>query len=193
MIRTKKSRVLSLLLDPDNRPKTKYGMAQTANCTPSWVIMLTKELEKKGALKGLKVIDTKKIFDEFTKSFPKNGKREAREYSVQNQASLFEWLKKNPNEYALTTYAAENQLQHYLFLHKIELYVNENDWEKWHNELSEKGTYGGGNVKIIKGLWTVNTAQLLYDLYKETGPAAEAADMLLAKIKTKLEGKQNVF
>ena len=104
-------------------------------------------------------------------------------------------LKKTKLDYALTTYQAENIVQHYLFPSRIDLYINEADLEKWHNLLTKNGLYGKGNVKIILAdknvmygkriinkLSIVSMPQLIVDLIREGGTCREAGEMLMEKI-----------
>ena len=106
-------------------------------------------------------------------------------------------LKKVKLPYVLTTYQAENLMQYHLFPTRIDLYIKQEDRQKWHALLMKEGLYGKGNVRImvaddhigygrrkIKGLFVVALPQLIIDLFAEGGPAAEAAEMLLAKFKS---------
>ena len=99
--------------------------------------------------------------------------------------------KKTHLDYALTTYQAENLVQRFLFPARTDIYIRKEDLEKWHSLMIENGLYGKGNVKIISvdehtmynkdkinGIYTVSVPQLIIDLMKEGGPAAEAAEML---------------
>ncbi len=215
MVKTKTKKVIALLLDNEYKPKSKYELAKKANCTPSWVLMLTKTLEKKGLLKGLKVIKVKELFELFNKTKPK--KQETRAYTTYSIGGINELIKllnKSKHEYALTTYTAENLVQKHLFNHRTDIYIKKEDLEEWHKEFTKIGTYGGGNVKLIvathdelfnkkqinqKGSqitkkentpWIVNTPQLISDLYTEGGPAKEAGDMLLEKLIKSLGAKK---
>jgi len=198
MARTKINRILVLLLDPDYVPVSKYELAKKAGCSPSWAIKLIKQLEKKGLMKNLKVVNPKGLFELFHGLRPK--KKISRSYSIysfENVDKLVDLFKKSNKVYALTTYIAENILQKYLFSHRTEAYIKKEDLEEWHKQLTAMGTYGGGNVRIIvsandelfnkkiigkNGPYLVNMPQLISDLHAEGGPAGEAADMLLEKL-----------
>jgi hypothetical protein len=205
MPRTKLKRIMALLLDPELKITSKYGLAKMASCTPAWVIMLTKKLEKKKLLKGLKVINAKKLFELFNSIRPK--RQTTKSYSIyqfNNINELIGLLYKSKKEYAFTTYAAENIVQKYLFSHRVDIYVKKEDLQKWHEDLVKIGSYGGGNIRLIvseydelfgkkqfpksdkKSPWIVNTPQLISDLYAEGGPAKEAGDLLLQKLKKSL-------
>lgn len=103
-------------------------------------------------------------------------------------------LKSAEMEYALTTYAAENLMQQYLFPSRTDFYIHSQDQAKWHGILSQKGLVGGGNTRVLigdahvfynsseyDGLKTVSIPQLAVDLLVEGGPCVEAAEMLMAK------------
>lgn len=105
-------------------------------------------------------------------------------------------LKKTKIDYALTTYQAENIVEHHLFPSRIDIYVKEEDLQTWHSHLLKEGLYGKGNLRIIvaeeqvtygkrriNGLFIVSLPQLIIDLFTEGGPAAEAAEMLLARVR----------
>ncbi|MFA6269442.1 MAG: hypothetical protein WCW13_04025 [archaeon] len=207
MVKTKTKRVISLLLDSEYKAKSKYEISKKANCSPSWVLMLTKTLEKKGLLKGLKVIKTKELFKMFHKIRPKKQiTREYAVYNLENTDKLIEILSHTNHEYAFTTYIAENLVQKYLFNHRTDIYIKEGDLEDWHKEFTKIGAYGGGNIRLIvathdelfnkkqaggkKGAWIVSQPQLISDLYTESGPAKEAGDMLLQKLSKSIEAKK---
>ena len=103
-------------------------------------------------------------------------------------------LKKTKLDYTLTTYQAENIVQHYLFPSRIDMYIKENDLDNWHSLMTKNGLYGKGNVKIIiadehvmyakriiNGISIVSVPQLIVDLAHEGGPCREAAEMLMEK------------
>ena len=105
-----------------------------------------------------------------------------------------ELLKKTKLGYALTTYQAENIVQHYLFPSRVDLYIKESDLDSWHSLMTKNGLYGKGNVRIIiadehvmygkriiNGLSIVSMPQLIVDLTNEGGPCKEAAEMLMKK------------
>ena len=106
-----------------------------------------------------------------------------------------ELLKKSKLDYSLTTYQAENLVQHYLFPSRIDIYIKEEDLDSWHSLMTKNGLYGKGNVRVIvtdehvmfgrkkiSGLFIVSTPQLIIDLIKEGGPCREAADMLMKRL-----------
>lgn len=185
----KRERILRVLLN-SKEALSKNELSKQADCTRQWVILFLKELEKKKLIRGTKPIDRKKILQYWISISKKPGK--FRSYMVKKPLEL---LKKSKLDYALTTYQAENIIQHYLFPSRIDLYIKEKDLEKWHGILTKNGLYGKGNVKImmvdkhimygkrnIKKLFIVSLPQLIIDLIKEGGPCQEAAEMLMKRM-----------
>ena len=122
---------------------------------------------------------------------------EKRDYMIKKPLDL---LKSAGMEYALTTYAAENLVQQYLFPARTDFYIHSRDLARWHGILSQNGLVGGGNTRVLigdahvfygsteyGGLKTVSIPQLIVDLLTEGGPCVEAAEMLMGK-----EGERHV-
>lgn len=188
-VRERIFRVLLNQTSNQNEKKlTKYKIMKLAKANISWVIELLKKLEKQGLVEGTRVKDYRGLIIMW-----KNIRTEphVREYMVRD---ILDLLRKTDMKYALTTYAAENLVQKYLFTSRIDFYIQQNDLIKWHNLLSEKGLVGKGNVKILttdehvfynssvrKGLTVVSIPQLIVDLMTEGAVGGEAADMLLEK------------
>lgn len=181
----KRERILRVLLSEPVLSKNK--LAQLADCTRQWVILFLKELEKRRLVKGTKVLSPQKLID-YWLSIHKKPKK-YREYLLKEPEAI---LKKNELPYAITTYVAENLVQHHLFPSRYDLYIREEDLQKWHSLLTKNGLYGKGNVRIIiteehtaykkrklNNLWIVCLPQLIIDLLIEGGPCEEAAEMLL--------------
>jgi len=203
MTRTKTKRILALLLDPDYLPKSKYALAKDAGCSSAWVLKFLKRLEKEKIVKGLKITNARALFELFHEKRPK--KQIYKTYSINNPSQLIESVKNSGMDYAFTTYVAENILQKYLFSHRIDIYVKEENLLDWHEKMSKLGLYGGGNIRVIVSTceelfnkkqgdsknwaWIVNLPQLISDLFAEGGPAKEAGEMLLKKLENKIEAK----
>ncbi|MEW5897286.1 MAG: hypothetical protein AB1668_06325 [Nanoarchaeota archaeon] len=186
----KRERILRVLLT-ETKPLSKNELSKKAQCTRQWVILFLRELEKKNLVKETKVINSTGLI-RYWLTFHKKPKK-YREYMVKEPLKLF---KKVKFDYALTTYIAENLLQRYLFPTRTDIYIKEEDLQKWHSLLTREGLYGRGNVRIIvaeehtlygkrklSGLFIISLPQLIIDLFTEGGPATEAAEMLLAKLK----------
>jgi hypothetical protein len=183
-----KERVLRVLLNHPGGELTKYKLAQLAEGAFSWVHEVLKNLEKDGMIEGTKVRKHKEMFLLWKKLRKKPNHKE---YMVKD---ILELLGKTKMKYALTTYAAENIVQKYLFPSRTDFYIDQNDLGKWHAQLSENGLVGKGNVRILMtdehvfyksfvkdGLTIVSTPQLIVDLLSEGAAAAEAAEMLIEK------------
>lgn len=182
----KRERILRVLLSR-KEILSKNGLSKMAECSRQWVILFLKELEKKKLVKGIVLINKKKIM-QYWISISKKPKK-FREYMVKEPLSL---LKKSKLDYALTTYHAENIVQHYLFPSRVDIYIKESDLDKWHSIMMKNGLYGKGNVRIIiadehvmfgkriiNGISIVSNPQLIVDLFNEGGPCEEAAEMLM--------------
>ncbi|MBI2139689.1 hypothetical protein HYU14_02100 [Candidatus Woesearchaeota archaeon] len=185
----KRERILRVLLD-SKEALSKNEIAKRALCTRQWIILFLKGLEKKKLLKGTGPKDRKNLL-EFWISISKKPKK-FRSYMVKEPLEL---LKKTKLEYALTTYQAENLVQHYLFPSRIDIYIKEADLGRWHELVMKQGLYGKGNFRIIiadehvmfgkrniNGLSIVSLPQLIVDLIKEGGPCQEAGEMLLRRL-----------
>ncbi|MBI2669417.1 hypothetical protein HYX14_06260 [Candidatus Woesearchaeota archaeon] len=186
----KQERILRVLLT-EPKSLSKNELSKRANCTRQWIILFSRELEKKKLVKGTKVVNPAGLIKYWLTIHKKPQKY--REYMIKGPLKL---LKKTKLDYALTTYQAENVVQRHLFPSRIDIYIKEEDLQTWHSLLLKEGLYGKGNVRItvaeeqvtygkrkINGLFVVSLPQLIIDLYTEGGPAAEAAEMLLVKLK----------
>jgi len=191
----KQERIIRVLLN-EKEPLSRYKLASKADCSKTWIIQFMKKLEKMDIVKGTKVINPTKLFD-YWKSIHKKPKK-FRSYMVKEPLKL---LKETELDYTLTTYQAENIIQHHLFPSRIDFYIKEEDLENWHKLLTKNGLYGKGNVKVIvadehvmykkrkiDGLNIVSKPQLIIDLLEESGPCFEAAEMLLKNVsKTRID------
>ncbi len=186
----KRERILRVLLT-EPKPLSKNELSKKAQCTRQWVILFLRELEKKKLIKETKVVEPARLVKYWLTIHKKPKKY--REYMVKEPLKLLQKIKLN---YALTTYQAENIVEHHLFPSRIDVYIKEEDLQTWHSHLLKEGLYGKGNLRIIvaeeqvtygrrriNGLFIVSLPQLIIDLFTEGGPAAEAAEMLLAKLK----------
>ena len=181
----KRERILRILLNHKD-PLSKNELSIKAGCSRQWVILFLKELEKKKLVVGTRPIHRLGLIEYWSEisKMPMC----VRNYMVKEPLAI---LKKTHLDYALTTYQAENLVQRFLFPARTDIYIRKEDLEKWHSLMIENGLYGKGNVKIISvdehtmynkdkinGIYTVSVPQLIIDLMKEGGPAAEAAEML---------------
>lgn len=184
-----RERVVRILLNNPAGNLTRYRVAKMAQGTYPWVHELLKKLENEGAVKGTQVKDFRKLA-ELWKDW--RTPVTSREYMLRNPLDV---LRKTDLEYALTTYHAENLVQRYLFVSRVDLYVRHEDLKKWHNILAKEGLVGKGNTRILmaddqvfygaserKGFKIVSMPQLVVDLMSEGGVCVEAAEMLLEKM-----------
>ncbi len=184
----KRERIIRVLLNEPNGNLTKYRIAKLSDCSTSWTIEYLQILQKKRLVKGTKVVNIKNLIELW-----ESISRKTKHYDFfVNSPSKF--LKKIDMEYALTTYFAENLLNHYLFPSRADLYVIKEDLPKWKNIIVKKGLVGKGNLRLlvydphvlykkskIKGLWVASTPQVLLDLKKEGGVCKEAYDIMVKK------------
>ncbi len=184
----KRERILRVLLNRPDGTLTKYRIAKLSDSSTSWTIEFLKNLEKEGYVKGTKVVKKKALL-EYWVSITRKPVRY--EFFVQSPTEL---LKDVEMEYALTTYMAENLLNHHLFPTRTDIYIHKADLLLWKEKLSEKGLYGKGNLRLlvgdnhvfykkskIKSLWVASIPQVLVDLKIEGGVCEEAYDMMVEK------------
>ena len=185
----KRERILRVLLN-SKESLSKNKISKRAECTRQWIILFLKKLEKKKLIRNTEPTDRKKLL-EYWVSISKKIKK-FRSYMIKEPLDL---LKKSKLDYALTTYQAENIIQHHLFPSRIDIYIKEADLKSWHSLITKNGLYGKGNFRIIitdehvmygkrniNGLFIVSLPQLIVDLTKEGGPCQEAAEMLIRRL-----------
>jgi hypothetical protein len=184
----KKERIIRVLLNDPSGDLTKYRVAKLAVASIGWTMAYLKSLETAKFVKATRVVDSEKLLDHWF-SFVRKPKHY--DFFVQSPKEL---LKNVDLEYALTTYAAENLLNHYLFPSRTDLYVKEDDLPLWKNNISGNGLVGKGNLRLlvydnhamyarkrIDGLWVVSVPQVLIDLRREGGVCMEAYEMMVEK------------
>jgi DNA-binding Lrp family transcriptional regulator len=187
----KRERILRVLLNNKEKERlSKNELSKLAGCTRQWIIKFLRELQLKKLAKGTEIINKKEAVKYWIKISKKQ--ENYKSYMVKEPLKL---LEKTDLEYALTTYQAENLVQHYLFPSRIDIYVKKEDGGEWHSLMTKNGLYGNGNVRIIfsdehvmyakrkiKNLSVVSIPQLIVDLANEGGPCQEASEMLIKKI-----------
>ena len=179
-----------MLLNEPTGSFTKYQLAKLSECSREWVIEFLRKLEARGLVKGTEVLDLEKLVRFWSQV---RLKTEHWDYMLREPLTF---LRKTELRYALTTYQAENLIQHYLFPSRTDLYIMEEDKTKWHRMIvAEGGLVGKGNFRLLladrhvlyntirlQELTTVSLPQLAVDLLAEGGPCAEAAQLLLEKM-----------
>jgi len=184
----KVERIYRVLLSRKLDRPTWYRIAKEADVSYGWAFRVLKALERDGLIKGRKLMDPRAVF---TRWASRKDRRVYREYHVK-EAPLV--LKAANMGYALTGYAAENLVGHYVFPRLHELYVHVPDAPAWHELLIGKGYVGRGNVQVIladehvffeadvvDGWPVVSIQQLIVDLYRTGAECAEAADLLVGR------------
>jgi hypothetical protein len=184
-----RERVIRILLNEPNGTLTMYRISKEAKCSFPWVHEFLRKLEAKALVNKTTVKDYTGLLKYWLEvKIPANKK----EYMHRDPLSL---LKSIRLQYALTTYQAENLVQHYLFPSRIDLYIMEKDAEQWHELLTKEGLVGKGNVKLLTaddhvfygsfqrgGLSIVSLPQLIVDLFEEGGVCVTAAEKLLEQV-----------
>ncbi len=183
-----REKIFRVLLNHTDEKLTKYRISKESGANIAWVIKTLRRLDEMDIVKSTEVRDYRKLVCHWRKLRVAPDKKE---YMVQNPLELLKSAKLN---YALTTYAAENLVQKYLFPSRVDFYIDPKDKAKWHRILSQQGLVGKGNTRALigdthvfynlsekDGLKTVSIPQLVVDLLQEGGPCAEAAEMLIEK------------
>jgi hypothetical protein len=169
---------------------TKYRIAKAAECSFSWVHEFLTKLEALRLVEATKVTDYEGLLKYWLSVKIKPDKKE---YMHKDPISL---VKRAHLPYALTTYQAENLVQHYLFPSRTDIYIKTEDTQKWHKLITTEGLVGKGNTTLLmtdshvlygslrrQGLDVVSLPQLIVDLFEEGGVCTEAAEKLLEKVK----------
>ena len=186
----KRERVLRVLLNEPDGSLTKYRIAKLSGCSREWVIELLRKLEAQGLVEKTKVPHPDKLIEYWSQV---RLEPEHQDYMIRDP---LEFLRKTELKYALTTYQAENLVQHHLFPSRTDIYILEEDQAEWHSLIiAEGGLVGKGNLQLLladehvfhkasklQGLTVVSLPQLVVDLLREGGPCVEAAQLLLEKM-----------
>lgn len=183
-----REKIFRVLLNHADEKLTKYRISKESGANIAWVIKTLRRLDEMDIVKNTEVKYYRKLIYHWRKLRTAPDKKE---YMVQNPLDV---IKSAKLKYALTTYAAENLVQKYLFPSRVDFYIDPKDKAKWHRILSQQGLVGKGNTRVLigdthvfynlsekEGLKTVSIPQLVVDLLVEGGPCAEAAEMLIKK------------
>ena len=184
-----RERILRVLLNDPEGTLSKYRVAKNAGCSFSWLHEFLGKLEVLGLVSGTKVKDYVDLLKYWQRVKIRPIKKE---YMHKDILSL---LKEQRLQYALTTYQGENLVQHYLFPSRIDIYIREEDAERWHELITREGLVGKGNVRLLitdehiffktlkqSGLNVVSPPQLIVDLFEEGGVCVEAAEKLIERV-----------
>jgi hypothetical protein len=143
-----------LLVEPDGT-LSKYKLAKKAESSFPWTHELLNKLEALKLVKGTKVTDYAGLLNYWLQI---KTKPEKKDYMHKDPTKL---IQKTELPYALTTYQAENLVQHYLFPSRTDLYVKAEDAAKWHNKLTVEGLVGKGNLRLL-----IADAHVFYGAFK---------------------------
>ena len=121
----KRERIIRVLMNTPDGSLTKYSVAKLSNCSTSWTLDFLQNITDLGYIKNTKVEKPKELL----KYWASIGRKESR----------FDFFIQSPNDflqnidlaYVLTTYAAENILNHYLFPTRTDIYINKIDLLAW--------------------------------------------------------------
>jgi len=184
-----RERVIRILLNEPTGMLTMYRISKEAKCSFPWVHEFLRKLEAKGLVNKTKVKDYADLIKYWLEV---KTKADRKDYMHRDPLSL---LKQTSLQYALTTYQAENIVQNYLFPSRIDLYINAEEAEQWHELITKEGLVGKGNLRLLiaddhvfyrsfkqGGLNIVSVPQLIVDLLEEGGVCATAAEKLLEKV-----------
>jgi hypothetical protein len=184
----KRERIIRVLLNQPDGSLTKWKLSKYSETAKSWVIDYLRILENERLIKGTKVLKKEKLLDHW---FSIVQSPVHYDFFVQ---SPMEFLQEVGLDYAITTYAAENLLNHYLFPSRTDVYIKEEELSLWKSNISAKGLVGKGNLRLlvyddhtmyarkkIDGLWVASLPQVLIDLRREGGVCMEAYEMMVER------------
>lgn len=186
---TLREHIIRVLLNEPTGGLTMYRIAKEAECTFPWVHEFLQKLQTKGLVEKTTVKDYTGLVKYWLEV---KTKPEKTEYMHKNPLSL---LTKSGLQYALTTYQAENLVQHLLFPSRTDIYIKPEDKDQWHQLITKEGLIGKGNLRLLatdnhvfyhsieqRELKIVSLPQLIVDLLEEGGVCTEAAQKLLGKV-----------
>ena len=176
-------------MNEPNGSLTKYKVAKLSNCTISWTIDFLQNIADLGYIKNTKVMKPEELLKYWA--------------SIGKKMSKFDFFIQSPNEflldmdleYVLTTYAAENILNHYLFPSRTDIYIKKDNLLDWQKKIEHNnGLFGKGNFRLliydehvfykkkkINSVWVASVPQVMVDLLKEGGVCLEAYEMMVKK------------
>ena len=181
--------MIRVLLNEPEGTLTKYRLAKKAECSFPWLHEFLGKLEESKLVRDTEVTDYSGLVKYWLSVKTKPQKQE---YMCKDPISL---IKKAQLPYALTTYQAENMVQHYLFPSRTDLYIKTEDKQKWHDLTIIEGLVGKGNMRLLtadshvfynsfkrQNMDIVSVPQLIVDLFEEGGVCTEAAEKLFEKV-----------
>jgi len=186
---TLRERIIRVLLNEPTGKLTMYRIAKEAQCSFSWAHEFLQKLQTKRLVEKTTVKDYNGLIKYWLEI---KTKPEKTEYMHKNPLHL---LRTTKLQYALTTYQAENLVQHLLFPSRTDIYIKREDKNQWHQLITQEGLIGRGNLRLLitdnhvfyhsierRELKIVSLPQLIVDLLEEGGVCTEAAQKLLEKV-----------
>lgn len=118
---TLRERIIRTLLVEPNGTLTKYKLAKRSEASFPWTHEFLNKLQAQKLVKGTQVTNYTGLINYWLQIKTKSEKKD---YMHKNPIDLIQTAKL---PYALTTYQAENLVQHYLFPSRIDLYIKKED------------------------------------------------------------------
>ena len=184
----KRERIIRVLMNEPEGNLTKYRVSKLAESSIGWTMEYLKELEADKFTKATKVLKPVELLNRW---FSITQAPRHYDFFVQSPREFFSGIKL---DYALTTYAAENLLNHYLFPSRTDFYIRKEDLPGWQASISKNGLVGKGNLRLliydehcmygkkkIDGLWVASVPQVLIDLRGEGGVCLEAYERMVER------------
>ena len=194
-----RERILRRLLEPpENGSWTAYSLAKAARCTRTYAHDYLLRLQEEGIVRKTRVTNYALLF-EYWLAIAERPR--AVDFFVSNPPGFFH--PSTARLFALTTYAGEALRHGYLSVPRYDIYILERDEQSWRQRAEVMGAVrGAGNIRLLIGdpdvprtarleqraqrlmdapgaLPVVPDSQLVLDLYREGGPAVEAADRIV--------------
>ncbi len=194
-----RERILRRLLEPPaSSAWTAYSIARAAHCSHQYAHDYLLRLQAAGILRGTRATNYRMLFAYWLAIAEKS---RAVDFFIGRPDGFFS--PKTARQFALTTYAGEALRYGYLNIARVDLYILERDEEFWRTRAMDRGAVrGAGNLRLLisdpdvvrtakleekavqfldapTALPTVGDPQLVLDLYREGGPAAEAAERIV--------------
>lgn len=182
----KRERIIRVLLNEPDGCLTKYRVAKNAGTSISWTIEYLRSLEDLKLIEKTKVKDFEGLLDNWLKI---SKTHRYFDFFINDPKSF---LKEVKMDYALTTYFADTFTNKVLFPSRADVYIREEDFEKWKDFLLQKGLIGKGNFRLLlgdehifynkfkaSGFWIVSKPQLMIDLKREGGVCLQSYEKML--------------
>jgi hypothetical protein len=186
----KNVRIIKRLLERPDGSWTRYAIAKACGASQPFGVKVVRQLEKMGFVKGTRVTDMAGLARHGAGIMPRP--LLVAEFYVTDPV---DFIQKNAKRYALTTYFAENQVNHHLFPTRCDAYVVGSTLDNMKKAVLKEGLIGSGNTRLIvpvdegiideaqeiRGVRVVSLGQLMLDLVREGGVAMEAFEMMVRR------------